>query len=70
MTTAEKRNLKAKADVAKFMGSAVKAAIKGESGEGLQEQFSQAQQSADDAMTGGLAVYSRRADDAENSVAG
>lgn len=70
MTTAEKRDLKAKADVAKFMGSAVKAAIKGESGEGLQEQFAQAQQSADDAMTGGLAVYSRRADDAENSVAG
>ena len=36
----------------------------------IEGTFAQAQQSADDAMTGGLAVYSRRADDAENSVAG
>lgn len=70
MSKAEKRDLQAKTDMAKLMGGVLKSAVKGESGEGLQEQFAQAQQSADDAMTGGLAVYSRRADEAENSVAG
>ena len=36
----------------------------------IEGTFAQAQQSADDTMTDGLAVYSRRADDAEYSVAG
>lgn len=70
MTTAAKRDLKAKVDMAKLMGGAVKAAVKGESGEGLQDKFVAAQNSAADALSDGLAVYSRRADEAEAKVNG
>lgn len=67
---AAKRDLQAKKDMAKLMGGIAKAAISGDTGEGLQEQFTQTQQSVADAQTEGLSVYSRRADEAENSVAG
>lgn len=69
-SVAAKRDMQAKAEMAKLMGGVMKAAINGESGEGLEEQFAQAQQSAADAQTEGLSIYSRRADEAENSVAG
>ena len=68
MSKNEKRDLKAMTDMANLMGGAIKAAAKGESGEELKDQFLQAQNSTADAATAGLAEYSRRADEAENSV--
>ena len=71
MSKEEKRDLQAKTDMAKLMGGVMKAAIKGEDPEGnekLMEQMEQAQKSADDASSSGLAVYSRKADEAENQV--
>lgn len=65
---AEKRESNAKKDMAKLMGGIAKAAVTGSSGEELQQQFAQTQQSVAAAQTDGLAVFSQRADNAENSV--
>ncbi|MDO4864808.1 MAG: hypothetical protein Q4A05_11630, partial [Ruminococcus sp.] len=73
MSVADKRELQANVDMAKLMGGMIKSAVKGEADPNdpdLQTKFAKAQESADDAKTGGMAIYSRRADEAENSVTG
>ena len=56
--------------MAKLMGGAIKAAVNGETepSDQLQEQMAQAQESAAAAETGGLSVYSAKADAAEQQV--
>ena len=71
LSKAEKRDLQAKTDMAKAMGSVIKAAVSGNADPNdpaLKEQLEKAQESISDAQSGGLAEYSRRADEAENSA--
>ena len=73
LSKAQKRDLKATTDMAKIMGGIINAAVSGNADPNdpaLQEQMAKAQESVADAKSGGLAVYSRRADEAENSVEG
>ena len=70
MSKAEKRNLQAGVEMTKLMGGMLKGAIKGDAknDEALKEQFSKAQETADAAGTGGMSVYTRRADEAEEKA--
>ncbi len=57
--------------MAKIMGGIINAAASGNADPNdpaLQEQMAKAQESIADAQSDGLTVYSRRADEAENSI--
>ncbi|MBR6484612.1 MAG: hypothetical protein IKT14_06290 [Clostridiales bacterium] len=71
MNKQEKRELQAQVDMAKLMGGAIKAAVKGESAEGndkLMEQMEKTQASTAAAETSGLSAYSAKADAAEQQA--
>lgn len=70
MTTKEKRDLKAGVAFAKTAMEAVKAAKNGTDGltEEKQAELQQNLNAMSDAQTGGLAVYTRRADEAEDQA--
>lgn len=71
MSKAEKRDLMGAVGMVKAMGTVAKAAMNGGEESLTDEQKAQLQQNfnaVDDAQSGGLAVYSRRADEAEARI--
>lgn len=69
----KQREFKAQMDIAKTIGGAIKAAKDGtlnEDNEELKEQFASMQESSAEAQTGGMSVYSKRADEAEEKING
>lgn len=72
MSKKEQRDLKAAVGMAKSFGTVFKAAREGgiEDSEELRAQMEENQRAVEDANTGGLAVYSRRADEAEARING
>ena len=67
-TEKQKRDGEALKAMGSMFGAAIRAARTGEVPEGVQEQVQDAMNKVDDAATGGLARYTRLADEAENSV--
>ena len=67
MSKAEKRDLMGKVGMIKAMGSIANAAVRGdgELSEEQQDKLRESFNAVDDVNTGGLSVYSRRADEAE-----
>ena len=69
----EQRQFKAQVDMAKTALGAIKAIKNGtlnEDNEELKEQFGTLQESTAEAQTGGMSVYTQRADEAEQKVNG
>ncbi|MBQ9632928.1 MAG: hypothetical protein IJV04_08475 [Lachnospiraceae bacterium] len=66
----QQRNFAAQKDLSDLIGGAIKAARSGqaEPDEALAAQFEKTQASMASANTGGMSVYSKRADDAEHQV--
>ena len=69
----QQREFKAQVDIAKTALGAFKAVKDGtlnEDNEALKEQFSAMQQSTAEAQTGGMSIYTQRADEAEEKING
>ena len=69
----QQREFKAQVDIAKTALGAFKAIKNGtlnEENEALKEQFGEMQQSTAEAQTGGMSIYTQRADEAEEKVNG
>ena len=69
-STQQKRKQKAGRDLSNLIGGAVNAVMSGadEPDKKLQNRFEEFQSSAAEANTGGMSVYSKRADDAEHQI--
>ena len=70
MTKEEKRQMQGAVGMANAFGTVFKAAAKGEDAitEADKEKLRESMNAVNDAATGGMSVYTRRADEAENKI--